>query len=487
MSRSSLSQRRYRRSGANTAAVVLAFALGVSIVGSAVTFVNVRAAFAQHTAIDQAQTSLEQLYRAQLEEDTDFRGYLTTRQQTYVGASKSLDFDGLWKQTSDASDRAHLQSGALLLDDLRREHELWKDEVEQPLIDHPFATDAAQLESVGKADSDQMQQDFVSLYSMYAQAGTDATDIVQRLFVRSSVSMAALILIFGLAAIIADVYRSRTQVALDRERDVADTLQRAFLSGWSAVPNAQVGTAYESSTHDATVGGDLFDVSRIDEHRSVMLVADVSGKGIEAAVETAEIKYSVRMLAMDYDDPSEILARFNRAFARSATDPSSFITAFVGILDDRDWTLCYASAGHSPAFVRREEVVEQLPVTGPVIGLLPDAGFTSSMVSLGTGDTLVVATDGLTEARDSAGVPIEESGVMRWIASGDRDAQRLADELTDKVAKFAGGRISDDLAVLVLRIVGAASAAPIATTAPAPAEPDSPAPPVSEPAATRGR
>jgi serine phosphatase RsbU (regulator of sigma subunit)/CHASE3 domain sensor protein len=477
MNRSSSSHRRPHRSGANTAAVVLAFALGVSIVGSMVTFVNVRAAFSQHTAVDQAQDALQELYRTQLEEDTDFRGFLATGQQVYLGASGAASgaFAALWKKTSEASDRAQLQSGAVLLADLQHTHDLWKDEVEAPLIAHPTATDATQLESLGKAYSDQMEQDFESLTGMYAQAGTDATAVVQRLLVRAAASMAALILVFGLAAIIADVYRSRAQVELDRERDVADTLQRAFLSGWAAVPNAQVGTAYESSTRDAAVGGDLFDVSRIDEHRCVVLVADVSGKGLGAAVETAEIKYSVRMLAMDYDDPSAILTKFNRAFAQSAADPASFITAFVGILDDRDWTLRYASAGHAPAFVRRATGVEQLPVTGPVIGLLPDAAFSSSVVALDAGDTLVLATDGLTEARDSAGVPIEESGVMRWIASGDPDAQRLADELTDKVGRFAGGRINDDLAVLVLRIVGAKASVPSAT------------PPAIEHAATRSR
>jgi serine phosphatase RsbU (regulator of sigma subunit) len=180
---------------------------------------------------------------------------------------------------------------------------------------------------------------------------------------------------------------------LDRERTVADTLQRAFLSGWDVVPLLRVGTAYLSSTRELAVGGDLFDIHAIDEHRSLLLVADVSGKGINAAVETAQVKYSIRTLVEDYTDPAAVLAKFNHIFRHSQRDPASFVSAFVGILDARDWTLRYASAGHAPAYVRRTDLVEQLPVTGPVLGVT-------------------------------------------------------------KVTRFAGGRINDDLALLIIRIEG---------------------------------
>ena len=233
---------------------------------------------------------------------------------------------------------------------------------------------------------------------------------------------------------------------------MADTLQRAFLSGWDQLPYLRVGTAYVSSTRDATVGGDLFDIHRIDDNRSLVLVADVSGKGLHAAVDTAQVKYSIRTLVEDYTDPASVLAKFNRSFMRSQRDPAAFVSAFVGILDDRDWTLRYASAGHSPTYVRRSDWVEQLPVTGPLLGVDAGAAFSSLTVAIAPGDTIVLATDGLTEARDSAGVLVDDDGVMRWIRDGEADPEALAAELVSKVTRFAGGRINDDLALLVISV-----------------------------------
>jgi serine phosphatase RsbU (regulator of sigma subunit) len=261
---------------------------------------------------------------------------------------------------------------------------------------------------------------------------------------------------------------------------VADTLQRAFLSGWDAVPFLKVGTAYVSSTREAAVGGDLFDIHRIDARRTLVLVADVSGKGLDAAVETAQVKYSVRTLIEDDADPAVALAKFNRAFLHSLRDLSSFVSVFVGVLDVQDWMLRYASAGHAPVFVRRPGGVEQLPVTGPLVGLTEEATFSSVAVAVKPGDTLVLATDGLTEARDLQGNLIEDEGVKQWIAEGSDDPERLAAELVRNVAAFAGGRINDDLALIILQI----DAPRTRSSAPDPAADRSTSEPLTRPGVT---
>lgn len=446
--------RRRKPGGPNTAALVLAIALVVSVAGSLVTFIEVRAAFARHTAVDTVQTLVDALYRRQLEEDTGLRGFLVSGDKIYLapytGAQATFDED--WRRLQAESARTHLHTADVLLADLHHAHDDWIAQVAKPLIKSPSAPDAVVLLQRGKALSDRMHADFDRMTQVYAFEGQSATAEVESLFVRAAVSMATLILVFGLAAIIADLYRTRTQAALERERVVADTLQRAFLSGWDALPGVRVGTAYLSSTRDAAVGGDLFDVHRLGADRSLVLVADVSGKGLGAAVETAQVKYSVRTLAEDLLDPAAILARFNHSFLRGGPDPSSFISVFVGIIDHRSHSFTYASAGHSPAYLRRGAEVERLSVTGPVIGLTMDAAFTSATLALVAGDTIVLATDGLTEARDGAGVLVDDDGVMRWIAAGDRDAESLAGELVRNVARFAGGRINDDLALVVLEV-----------------------------------
>jgi len=96
-------------------------------------------------------------------------------------------------------------------------------------------------------------------------------------------------------------------------------------------------------------------------------------------------------------------------------------------------------------------------VTGPLVGLSEDATFDSVTVALRPGDTIVLATDGLTEARDSSGVPVDDDGVMRWIRDGDQRPEALASELTQRVSRFAGGRINDDLALLILQFAAKAN------------------------------
>lgn len=442
-----------RGGGTFTAGTVLAIALVVSIVGSIVTYVSVRGAFAQHVYVDEAQSSLASLYLLQLEQDTGLRGFLSSGQRGYLNTSSTeADFNAAWQALRAASQRAQLQVDNILLSDLLRTHERWLSQVAIPLETRPNRPDQLKELQLDKALTDRMRDDFQRLQTLYAGQAQAASDRIQDLLRRAAISTAALMLLFGCAAIIADLYRSRTQAALERERTVADTLQRAFLSGWDALPYLHVGTAYLSSTREATIGGDLFDIHRIDDHRSLLLVADVSGKGLDAAVGTAQVKYSIRTLVEDYMDPAVVLGKFNRTYIRSQRDPSAFVSVFVGIFDDRDWSLRYASAGHSPAYVRREDWVEQLPVTGPLLGIVDDATFSSVTVAISAGDTIVLATDGLTEARDSAGVLVDDDGVIRWIRDGERDPQPLAAELVSKVTRFAGGRINDDLALLVITV-----------------------------------
>jgi hypothetical protein len=453
--------RNTRTAGAYTAGAVLAIALLVSVAGSIVTYAKVHEAFAAHNEVDLAQSRLAALFRTQLEEDTGLRGYLASGQRAYLEPYLTAQphFNDIWNQLHDASARAGLQSGDVLLSDLRHTHDQWISKVAVPIIAQPTGPLLPLRLTAGKALADKMQQDFVALLGLYDVQAQDASQRIQTLLLRAAVSTAALILLFGFAAIVADLYRSRTQIALERERVVADTLQRAFLSGWDSVPHLRVGTAYVSSTRDAAVGGDLFDIHRIDDHRSLVLVADVSGKGLNAAVETAQVKYSIRTLVEDYADPAVVLAKFNRTFIRSQHDPTSFVSAFVGILDDRDWLLRYTSAGHSPAYHRHGGSVDQLPVTGPVLGVTEATSFSSLTVAIAAGDTLVLATDGLTEARDSAGVLVDDDGVIRWVRDGPQDPEQLAADLINRVTRFAGGRINDDLALLIIRVDPAAGAA----------------------------
>jgi serine phosphatase RsbU (regulator of sigma subunit) len=397
---------------------------------------------------------VSELFGLQLDEETALRGYMASGQNVYLEPylAAQPQFAPKLRQLQKFNLAQHLDREQTLLDDLRAAHDGWQRQVADELIPHPNAPDAMMRLRLGKVYVDRMRVDFSHLLDDYTADANAMTDQSQNLLFRSSFTGAALILLFGMLAILADIVRSRTQAALDRERTVADTLQRGFLSGWDSLPYVRVGTGYVSATREAAVGGDLFDIYRLDDNRALVLVADVSGKGFTAAVETARVKYSARTLAEDSGDPAVVLHKFNRAFMRPGSDPESFVTLFVGILDERDMSLSYASAGHPQAFLRRESDVRLLDVTGPVIGLSPDSTYDGRRITLNVGDVLVLATDGLTEARDRSGAMISEEGVMGWIREGGDDPKKIAADLIHRVERYAGGRIADDLALLVLRV-----------------------------------
>ena len=128
----------------------------------------------------------------------------------------------------------------------------------------------------------------------------------------------------------------------------------------------------------------------------------MSGKGVDAAVLTAFIKFMIRAIALRHSEPAAILSEFNLAFSKAVGNPYLFVSMFVGVLDTSTLRLQYASAGHDCAFVRSHDGVRQLPVTGPVLGVMEEP-FSNETVDLAPGDTLVLATDGLTEVRNRAG------------------------------------------------------------------------------------
>ncbi len=454
-----------RSGGTFIGAAVLAIALVVSVFGSIITYSELNASLNRHILLDKAREVDLTLLRLQLDEETGLRGFLASGQRLFLQPYEEArqQFDAAWRVLDHLNKELKFREAQIPLRNLRQTHEQWQLQVADALINHPAASRVARQREA-KLLVDRMRGDFAKIDKLLTIQLNDAVKNARTLLIRASASTAALIFLFGVAALIADVVRSRTQAALEKERSVTDTLQRAFLSGWDILPYLRVGTAYVSATGEAAVGGDLFDVYRLDEHRSMVLVADVSGKGISAAVETAFIKYSIRALAEDYSEPGVILEKFNRLFLKSMTDLSAFVVGFIGVLDDRDMALRYASAGHAPAYLRRGAEVQQLPVTGPVIGLSGDNPFASSKIFLQPADTLILATDGLTEARDVSGAMLDDEGAMHWIRSGDADPQGLADELVRRVSMYSGGKIADDLALLVIQVVPVVServAAPI--------------------------
>ena len=146
----------------------------------------------------------------------------------------------------------------------------------------------------------------------------DLLDAQMQATIDSAIYLRSLwLLAFGVLALGVNLYSARLYRQLADERTVTKVLQRAFISSHVPLPNCEIGSAYKSADAHAAVGGDLFDVYRLSNDLALVLIADVSGKGIDAAVITAFVKFTVRGIALRRRDPAQILSEFNVAFGQT--------------------------------------------------------------------------------------------------------------------------------------------------------------------------
>jgi serine phosphatase RsbU (regulator of sigma subunit) len=441
-----------RSAGTLTAAAILAFALVVAVVGGLDTRTAVNSSFSEQSAIEQGQLALEHMLRTQLDEQNYIRAYVITHDASYIDSYRATTqtFYVVRSQLQAVLDREHLLDARAALYDYDAAHTDWENEVANPLLHHPGSS-VREIEKRAKS-----LIELESQAAHFIEARMDARDreVLAATQYRINASLVAgtlALVVFGLLAILFYAWRHRVTAELETERVTTQTLQRAFRSEHVPLPNCTIGSAYGAASSHLAVGGDVFDVHRLSERLGLVLIADVSGKGVDAAVLTAFIKFTVRGIALRRRDPGFILQEFNRAFPSTVNNPNLFVSMFIGIIDTWSLRLDYASAGHDVAFIRRSNNVEQLAVTGPVLGVMEEP-FDVRTAYLEHGDTIVLSTDGLTESRDAEGAFLETAGAMTWIRDAPQDPSELARSLIERARARSGQRMRDDLAVLAIRI-----------------------------------
>ncbi|MBE0565489.1 MAG: SpoIIE family protein phosphatase [Krumholzibacteria bacterium] len=245
---------------------------------------------------------------------------------------------------------------------------------------------------------------------------------------------------------------------LEEQLTVARAIQRRLLpSTMPALPHWEIAAVNQASSH---VSGDIFDVVGLPGERTGLLVADVAGKGLPAALLATSLQATVRALAMVYADPGRLLAAVNEALF-ALTDDEHFATVFLAVLHPDGSGFRYASAGHVPPLLLRADGTAQwLRPAGTPVGLVPGASYPVQEVAMVPGDTLLAVTDGVTEAPDGAGSEFGSPGLeqaARRCAGAPIDAVTTA--VTAAVLDHLGsGRRTrrpaepaDDLTLLVLR------------------------------------
>jgi sigma-B regulation protein RsbU (phosphoserine phosphatase) len=431
----------------------LLLSLGFAVEGTFETRAQFANTFARQAQIQKAQIDLEELLRLQIDEENSLRGYLLTRDPFYTAEYRSAaaGYDEKESAIRKTLGEEELPGADKLLIDYAHLQLEWRNTVAAPLLAHPRLR-LQELDKRNKLFADYETLTAAAIRRELEGTGDELALSTQEQLDRASYLRAAWVLVFGVFAIVLNTYRSRLNRELEEERTVTEILQRAFKSESTPLPHCDVGSAYLSASSHLAVGGDVFDVYRLSENRALILIADISGKGVDAAVLTAFIKFMVRAIALRNSDPTAILTEFNVVLSKAVGDPYIFVSMFVGVLDTDTFCLTYASGGHDAAFVRRPTGVAQLAVTGPVLGVMEEP-FGTETIYLQPGDTLVLATDGLTEVRNGAGEQLSDQGAMDLIERASPGAQQLADEIAASVRARGGNRVGDDLAILAIRVV----------------------------------
>jgi serine phosphatase RsbU (regulator of sigma subunit) len=201
------------------------------------------------------------------------------------------------------------------------------------------------------------------------------------------------------------------------------------------------------------VGGDYYDFLSLGQERLGLVIGDVSGKGIAAALLMANLQANLRsQCAIALDEPQRLLRSVNHLFCANTTD-SAYATLFFAEYDDQARRLRYANCGHiSALLLRADGALERLASTGTVLGLFPEWDCSIVEVLLFSGDTLLLYTDGVTESFNQRG---EEFGEQRLVQTlrrhQDSSSQTLLAAIVDDVRRFSPRRQHDDITLIVAR------------------------------------
>ncbi|MHC1743788.1 MAG: SpoIIE family protein phosphatase [Syntrophobacteraceae bacterium] len=245
---------------------------------------------------------------------------------------------------------------------------------------------------------------------------------------------------------------------IESELKIARTIQMSFLpKSFPTVQGNQAFDLYAALEPARHIGGDLYDFFMLDEHHLFIAVGDVSDKGIPAALFMAVTKTLLKGIAEPDMPPSEILSRTNAELCID-NDSMMFVTLFCGVLDLRTGLLKYSNAGHEhPVFIRKGRDPEwfELP-PGFVLGVMEDSVYETREATLEAGDTIVVYTDGVTEAFGEDGAMYSEARLMAQVtANASLPPKRLTEQIFDSVNRHSAGVTqSDDITVLIMSYRG---------------------------------
>jgi sigma-B regulation protein RsbU (phosphoserine phosphatase) len=261
------------------------------------------------------------------------------------------------------------------------------------------------------------------------------------------------------------------QVATERQRleqelEVAQNIQFSFLPDTApSVPGWDVAAYYRAAR---MVGGDFYDFLPLDDGRWGLVVADVADKGVPAALYMALSRTLLRAVARNRDDPAQTLLRVNKLLLED-TRSDLFVTMWYAIWDPTEGSVFYSSAGHNPPFVVSSQGQETrtLKLKGIALGVLDNIQLHTGKIFLEPGDTLVMYTDGVTEAINTQGSQFEINRLEEATRQHcHEDARHIIDAIIEALDHYTGDEPQfDDLTLVAIHCAGSEAASKLAAAA----------------------
>ena len=257
---------------------------------------------------------------------------------------------------------------------------------------------------------------------------------------------------------------------LEQQKRIAETLQRSLLIDTpnGAFPGLDTATWYEPARADALVGGDFYDSFALHGGKVAFVVGDATGKGLQAATQTAEVKFALRAFLRENADVGAALSRLNgfvlasQAFDGRASD--ALICVALAVVEPATGVTHVAAAGmEPPLFLPHGGVPEALEKAGgPIIGMGENASFDTESVVLSSGDVLLLASDGITEARQKGAgraffgydgfARSAQTALQAFAEPGDAALKRGGEQIVSDARHFGGGTLTDDVCLLLVRL-----------------------------------
>jgi sigma-B regulation protein RsbU (phosphoserine phosphatase) len=247
-------------------------------------------------------------------------------------------------------------------------------------------------------------------------------------------------------------------VALRQELEVARKIQQTIVPRkFPPFPERKEFELHAEMIPASDVGGDFYDFFLIDGERLGFVIADVSGKGVPAALFMAVSKTLLKATALKGLPPEECLEQVNRILFMESL-ASMFVTVFYGILNTRTGAVVYSNGGHNPPYILRADGGIEMAESGSgfVLGGMQNTVYQSKTIQLQRGDGVFLYTDGVTEAMDRNGEQFTEARLEEILRRLPKSSlSELAQGIIEEVRNFSnGGAQTDDITTLVLRYMG---------------------------------